>query len=245
MLDYDLLGQNNESSALSITTIETHAGVIIEASSAETPVRQVKNVRHLQNTKFYVIKLVHGDTIIHAVRKADAAWRTKQMLSTRSVFYQENRLTVDERPHFSIETSIDFFIVGDEILILSKGRFESVLRYKQAHKEDFEELCADQDFINVFVDLAPLTAHIGDNKIRLRRASAIRQKGLYKDDRFMQKLRQLAAQYGFTFAFDAQERIIVTPETCAEIITALLDHRLLSAFSEIIYDVPSTTQVVI
>ena len=61
----------------------------------------------------------------------------------------------------------------------------------------------------------------------------------------MERLRLSAAEFGFTFTFDGDGKIVVTPETCAQIITALLDHRLLSAFSANVYDVPSTTAVVL
>jgi hypothetical protein len=41
------------------------------------------------------------------------------------------------------------------------------------------------DFAAVFSDLAPLIQHVGVNKIRLRRMSAVRQKGHYRDGEFM------------------------------------------------------------
>jgi hypothetical protein len=59
----------------------------------------------------------------------------------------------------------------------------------------------------------------------------------------MQRLRQRYAEYGFTIQFDDQGRIVVTEETSSQIITALLDHRLASGFSQRIYDVPSAVAV--
>lgn len=243
VLGYGLLVQNHETSALSITTEETHAGVIVDECAAETQVKKTLNVKHLRNASFYVSKFIHGDTIIHAVRKTDPAWRTKKALSTRSVIFQDNELDVDDRPHFEIAKTVDFFIVGEEILCLNKPKMESILRYKEAHKEDFQELQDDAEFAAIFVDLNPLVEHVGENKIQLRRVSAIRQKAHYRDDAFMARLREKHAEYGFTLQFDEEGRIVATAETCAQIITALLDHRLASGFSERIYDVPSTTPI--
>lgn len=243
VLEYGLLVQNHETSALSITTEETHAGVIVDECAAETQPKKTLNVRHLRNANFYVSKFIRGDTIIHAVRKTDSGWKTKKALSTRSVIFQDNELDVDDRPHFEIAKTIDFFIIGEDILCLNKPKMESILRYKEAHKEDFQELQDDPEFSALFVDMTPLAAHVGENKIQLRRVSAIRQKGHFKDDAFMARLREKYADYGLTIQFDDEGRIVVTPETCAQIITALLDHRLASGFSESIYDVPSTTPV--
>jgi hypothetical protein len=245
VIEYGLLAQNNEASALSITTAETHAGLIVDQVAAQTLARKVSNLGQIRNSAFYVIKLIHGDTIVHAVRKTGSGWRTKNATSMRSLFFADNQLALDDRPRFDISSSIDFFIVGDEILVPHKGHFESILRYKQAHKEDFLELQQEEAFSSIFVDMTPLATYVGDHKIHLRRVSAIRQKGLYLDAQFMARLRQLGAQYGFTFQFDPNNKIIVTPDNCAEVITALLDHRLSSAFSTNIYDVPSTVAVVI
>ena len=242
-IGYGLLAQNNEASALAIPKEETHAGLLVDIVAAETDLKRVRKTEHLRNSKFYLIKFVHGDTVIYAVRRADNGWKTKRALTTRSFFFEENRLALDDRPHFDIEKTIDFFIVGDEVLIMSKRRFESVLRYKEAHRDDFVALQGEAAFAAVFVDLAPLVAHVGINKIQLRRVSAIRQKGHYRDANFMARLRQHHAANGFAIQFDGDGRIILTPETCAEIVTSLLDHRLASAFSPRIDDDPSAIPI--
>lgn len=243
MIEYDLLAENNEASALSIPSEVTHSNLILETAAAETEKKRVQKVEHMRNSVFYVIKLVHEDTRIIAVRKTDAGWKTKRALTSRSLFFSENRLEVDERVSFSISNAIDFFVVGEDVLVLDKRNFEAVLRYKEAHKEDFIALQEEEDFASLFADMAPLISHVGENKIQLRRVSAIRQKGHYRDADFMDRLREHGAEFGLAIQFDGDGKIIVTPETCVEIITALLDHRLSSAFSNQIYDVPSSTLI--
>ncbi|HTF72576.1 MAG TPA: hypothetical protein VK638_58900 [Edaphobacter sp.] len=61
----------------------------------------------------------------------------------------------------------------------------------------------------------------------------------------MTRVRQNYAEYGFALQFDNAGKLIVTPETGEEVITALLDHRLASGFSNRIYDVPSATPVAV
>ena len=95
-------------------------------------------------------------------------------------------------------------------------------------------------FVAIFADMAPLVAFVGSNKIHLRRACAIREKGNCADPTYMARLRQEHAQMGFTFAFDDQGRFICTEATCADIIKTLLDHRLNSRLSGNLYDVENT-----
>lgn len=59
----------------------------------------------------------------------------------------------------------------------------------------------------------------------------------------MQRLRQHHAQYQLNLTYNAQGLIDPTPANCPDIITALLDHRLSSAFSQNVYDVPDATLV--
>jgi hypothetical protein len=242
---YNLLAQNNETSALSIQKVDTNAGILTTAVSAETASKRVSKQKQLLNSTFYVIKLVHENSLLYAVRRTTSAWKTKRALSALSLLFIEDRLDVDERPHFDLEKSIDFFIFNDNLIILSKGHFESVLRYKEAHAADFLELQAEPAFANLFVDMGPLIEHVGVNKIRLRRVSALRQEGNYRDPAFMTLFRELHAEYGFTIQFDESGKMVVTPETGSEVLTALLDHRLRSAFSKRVYDVPSAIPVAI
>jgi Domain of unknown function (DUF4868) len=189
--------------------------------------------------------LVLKDTVIFAIRKADSSWRAKTARTVISVLFKDNHLGLDLDPGFNISKYIDFFVVGDDLLIANKPHFESILNYKQAHKHDFTELQSETAFAAVFSSMELLIAHIGENKIQLRRASAIRQKGHYKDNTFMKNLRDGHAQFGLHLQFDEQGRIVPSPETCRDIMQALLDHRLTSAFSNNVYDVPDATNVTV
>jgi hypothetical protein len=243
VLEYGLLAQNNEASALRLPVDETHAAILLEVLKEEAPGKKASKVKHLLNTKFYVAKFIIDDQITYAVRRADSAWRTKKANSISNLYFADEILAIDERPHFELSRHFDFIVFGQDILIFNKGAFESVLRHKEAQREDFAQLQEEPEFQTVFVDLAPLVTHVGDNKIQLRRACAIRAKGHYKDEQFMNRLRNSQADYGLAIQFDAEGKIIVTPETCAQIMTALLDHRLKSGFSTLVYDVQNTTQV--
>lgn len=243
VLEYDLLAQNNEGSVLTIGSAETHAVNVIDATAEEIEGKKVRTNAQLWNNKFYVIKLTHAESCLRAIRMTGKDWRLKRGASARSFIFQDSQLNVDDRPQFRVNDGVDFFLIDQHVLIKTKKVFESVLRYKQAHINDFGELSKEADFLSIFDDLTPLNEHVGSNKIQLRRMSAVRQKGHYKDPNFMKNLRDQAKEFGFNIRFSDDGKIVIDQDTCAEVITALLDHRLRSAFSKQIYDVPSTTQV--
>lgn len=243
IVEYGLLAQNNEGSALGIDAIETHADLIVQRAANPLPQFKVRSLKDIQNSDFYVVKLTSNGEVLHAVRKTDGSWKTRRRSNYINVLFKDDALELEESPEFSLSKYVDFFILNDRIYIKEKANFESVLNYKQAHADDFVQLQAEPGFAGLFTDLAPLVAFVGSNKIQLRRVCAIRQKGHYQNAQFVDRLRQHHAQYQLNIIYDGNGLIEPTPETCSDIITALLDHRLLSAFSDNIYDVPDTTQV--
>ena len=243
--DYGLLEENHETSALLIAVDETHAGYVLDKCAAETQNRQASRREHIANSNFYLVKLATQDTVVYGVRKTDHSWKTKRAKNIRTVIFREGELDIDDRPRFDISRTLDFVIVDGKILCLNKRNFESILRYKQALQSDFAELQEEPEFIAAFDDMTPLADFVRNNKIQLRRASAIRRKGHYKHAGFMGNLRQRYKECGLTLEFNGQGKIVATPETCSDIVTALLDHRLTSRFSEMYFDVPSSTAVAV
>jgi hypothetical protein len=240
--EYGLLTETNEAGALTISTIETNAGLIVQQAAADVSTKRANKLKDIQNSAFYATKLVSGDTVLYGVKKTDFSWRTSKSITA---FWRDTTLDVSTDPSFDISPSIDFFILNDAVIISQKRHFESILNYKDAHKDDFVELQAEPEFQAVFSCLASLTSYVGDNKMQLRRASAIRQKGHYKDDGFMQRLRARHKEFGLKLNFDNGGKIIPSPETCRDIFQALLDHRLTSAFSMGIYDVPDASRITV
>ena len=243
VLDYSLLAQNHEGSALQISADETHSDLLLQEIAAELPAKKATETKHLQNSGFYAAKFVIDEHVVWAFKKTEPSWKTRNALSVRNLFFTDQQLTIDNRPHFELGKTFDFIIHGENILVRNKGAFESILRYKSTQRDDFAELQAEGDFLAVFVNVAPLVEYVGDNKIQLRRACAIKGKGHYRDQDFMQRLRDNQAEYGFNIQFDGNCRILATVETCPQIMKALLDHRLKSGFSTLVYDVQDTTPV--
>lgn len=243
VLEYDIMAQNNEASALSIPKLETHADIIVQQAANETDNKKITKIEKIANTDFYSIKLVHNNTVIHCVRKTDDSWRTKKSVGIISALFSDEGLELEVKPSFNISKNFDFFIVNDSVLIQSKQNFESILSYKEAHIQDFSSMQADPAFAGVFSDMSHIINYVGNNKMQLRRASAIKQKGFYKNAAFIESLRQNYQAFGLNISFDQNGKIVPTPDSCADIFQALLDYRVKSHFSQNIYNVQSTVLI--
>lgn len=237
---YGLLAQNNEGSALSIPVIETHVGIALEVVAEPSDTKRAKSIKKLRPAEFYVIKIVFNNQNFYAFRKADKSWKTKKSVS---FYFSDEALDIDPTPSVDLSPVIDFFVVGNDVLILNKANFESILMYREAHENAFEELKSEAEFTGIFTSIGHIDAYVGTNKIQLRRANAIQQKGHYKNVEFMGRLQERFSDFNLTINFDDNGKIIPCKETCRDIFQALLDHRLSSGFSESIYDVPNATKI--
>lgn len=240
-IDYSILAQNHETSALTLGSDETHMALVDAASANPTQNRKVTKLKEIANSDFYALRFASDAGVLTAVRKANSTWRSRG-INVRAVFSDE-QLDIDERPSFSLDPFFDFFAFDGSVFVSNKPRFESVLSFRLAHVEAFDELKIAPDFAGIFSEVGPVEAFVGTNKIQLRRAIAIREKGHYKDEGFMERLREHNDAMNLGIQFDDKGRIVPTAETCRNIFQALLDHRLDSRLSNMIYDVQNTETV--
>lgn len=240
---YEVLAQNHETSVLTLGADETHIALVEAQAANPTEDLKVRQLRDIANSDFYMLRFATEDGVLLAVRKTNATWSTRRSSGILRVVFDDEELDIDERPAFSLEPYFDFFVLGDDIFVANKARFESVLAYRAGHVEAFEELLGEPDFSGIFSDIAAIAEFVGTNKIHLRRAIAIREKGHFRDAGFMDNLRANCAAMGLAIGFDGEGRIVPTPETCRDIFQALLDHRLDSRLSMRLYDVQSTEPV--
>jgi len=242
-LDYALLAENNESSALKIPLDETHADQIITKAADQVTSKKADKIKKINNSGLYAVKLTFNNKNLYCVKKTDDSWKTKKQARSINTIFKDDSLDLDQTPAFNIAKSFDFFILEDTIFIRNKKSFESLLNYKQAHSDEFNKLSQEPVFLELFTDIAEITTYVGTNSIQLRRASAIHQKRHYADKNFMNNLRQECENFGLKILFDQNNKIRPTQETCPDIFKALLDHRLKSHFSGNIYDVQNTESI--
>lgn len=242
-IDYDVLAQNNEASAMIIEADETDAHLIAAQVTEPTDDLKARDADQLRDSEFCVVRFARDGGALLAVRKTDASWSTRKTRGLIRMVFTDQELDVDHEPVFTIRPDFDFFVLNGRIFIRSKPNFESLLAYKAGHAQAFQTLTTETEFAAIFADMGPLTEFVGTNKIHLRRAVAIQQKGHYKDATFMARLRAECGNLNLNIAFDHAGKIVATVESGRDIFQALLDHRLESRLTTLMYDVPSTEQV--
>ena len=242
-LEYSILEQNNEGSALTLDSQMTHLPEIDIQAANPTPARKAKNLKQIANSDFYMLRFTHESGTLLAVRKTNSTWSTRKAGNAMRVVFFDEELDIDNRPSFSLEPYFDFFSFGETLFVTNKPRFESVLAYRAGHQEAFAQLTEQDEFLGIFADVGPISNYVGTNKIQLRRALTIREKGHYRDPGFMANLRAYCQELNLAIQFDSEGRIVPTDESCKDIFQALLDHRLDSRLSRGLFDVQSSKRV--
>lgn len=212
-MEYGILEQNNEASVLTLDSIETHADSIILGISEELEGKKAKKTKELSNSDFYVIKIISEVGAVYCFKRCDASWNAKKSGILFQAIFQDDMLTLDVTPKFNISKYFDFFVFNGKIFAENKKNFESILSYKQAHADDFTELQAEAEFDSIFAEMGPITTYVGNNAMQLRRVSAIKQKGHYKNPEFLNSLRTNYQAYGLNIQYDNNGKIIPTAET--------------------------------
>lgn len=241
--DYSLLAQPNEVSCLHLGQDETNLDVLLNIVSQPAEENIIKDLKNIQNSIGYVVRFWSVAGSFYAFKKVGADWVTKKKTGFINAVLKANQLELIEDPSLVIYNRFDFYAVDEAILVANKAAFESVLSYKIQYQSSFAELQKNAIFVNTFVDMAPLIAHVGTNTMHLRRMAVIEQKAHFADPLYMARLRSISAQRGWKLAFDAAGKIVVTEESLRDIMQVLLNHRLYSELSLDSWDVPSASQV--
>jgi hypothetical protein len=241
--DYSLVAQPNEVSCLHVGTDETSFSELKTLLDAPAEEHRIKGERAFKNISGYVIRIRIGTRVLYCVRHVTDAWKTRKARAVINVVLRANRLELVEDRSFTIAKNVDFFVLDNDILIVDKRSFETLLNYKIEYKNSFTALQADPVFLGCFTSMAPLVTHVGTNVMHLRRMAVIQQKANYANPAYMQRLRTANAQEGWNITFDPSGRIVATEDTMRVIMQVLLNHRLYSKLSLTTFDVPSSSAV--
>lgn len=241
--DYSLVVQRNEVSCLHVGTDETTFGDLKALVDEPAEEHRIKNDRDLKNCAGYVIRLRTANRVLYCVKRVTDTWQTKKARSVLNVVFRANQLDLVADKSFTIAKNLDFVVLDNDILVMNKAAFETLLSYKIEYANSFAELRRDPVFTASFTDLQPMIDHVGTNTMHLRRMAVIHQKANYANPDFMVRLQQVNNAEGWNIQFDPAGRIVVTAETMRTIMQVLLDHRLHSRLSLATYDVPSTAAV--
>jgi len=241
--NYDLITQINEASCLFLESDETLFAQLQDVVDKPPEEHLIDSFSDLQGSLGYVVRFTHGEDVLYCVARLPGDWQVKKRRQRISLILHENRLDLAGDETFTIGKTFDFFVLHGNILVVNRANFESLLEYKQTYISSFTELQADASFQSVFSDIALLIEHVGTNTMHLRRMAVVQERAFYSNVLFMEKLRAVNHIRNWNIVFDADGKIVPSPESVKTIIQVLLNHRLHSELSGDDFDVPSTSPV--
>lgn len=241
---YNHLSQTTENGCLSVDATETNfESLKVLADRPETQ-HAVNSLAKLKGSTGYLVKFVADGSTLYAMRRSPSTWKPaykkKGVINT---IFRDGELSAVEDVDFTIEPGFDLFALDDALLVGNKRGFESMMQYRAGYVQAFEELREAPEFVAIFTDMAPLVDYVGQNGTHLRRMAVIQEKGFYNDPAYLGALKTVCDKHQWGIGFDASGRIVPTAETAAVIMKLLLDQRLVSEITEIMYDVPDGTPV--
>ncbi|WP_233842835.1 Kiwa anti-phage protein KwaB-like domain-containing protein [Dyella sp. 2HG41-7] len=241
---YTYLAQTHENGCLSVEVDQTNfhlLKILVDRPEAEHAIGDVKKLRGVVG---YVVKFSHNGRTVYATRRSPTTWTSAyRKKGVVNVFFKNGQLSAVKGDEFTLEPNFDLFCLDNSILIANKAGFEQVMQYRMGYVAAFGELQQQQQFVSLFTDLQPLIDHVGTNSTHLRRMAVIQEKCLYAQPGFMDAVQQVNTKRQWGIQFDAHNRIIPTANTASLIMKILLDQRLLSEITQIMYDVPEGIRV--
>jgi hypothetical protein len=241
--NYDLITQINEASCLFLEADETLFPQLKDVVDQPPEEHLIDDFSDLQGSLGYVVRLTLEDNVLYCVSRLPGDWQVKKRRQRINLILHENRLDLANDEMFTISKTFDFFVLNDNILVVNRANFESLLEYKQTYISSFAELQADAGFQGVFSDMALLIEHVGTNTMHLRRMAVVQERAFYSNASFMDKLREVNQARNWNIGFDADGKIVPSPESVRTIIQVLLNHRLHSEMTGDDFDVPSASPV--
>ncbi|MCS4511441.1 Kiwa anti-phage protein KwaB-like domain-containing protein [Xylophilus ampelinus] len=243
-IPYSPISQNNESSCLSQALGESE-GLIALLGKVDAPENENVDakLKHLKGAAGYAVKFQNLNETVYAIRKTAPTWRPKIRSCLINAVFHNGELSATPEETFSFDSFFDFYCFNESIFIKAKRSYESSMSDKKIYQTNFNDLTIEPSFVAIFSDIQPLKDYVGTNAMQLRRITVIQKKALYLLPGFSKKVQMVNGVRNFGLNFDMTGKIIPCGNTAKTIMQILLDHRLLSEITDIIYDVPDAEVV--
>lgn len=241
---YTYLAETNENSCLAVPIAGSDFEFLRERVDRPEPDCRIQSIKDLRNAGGYVVKFVRNGQVVYAVKKSTSNWKTSYLKTHINIVFRNGELSAAQDNAFAIEKYFDFYAFEQTLFIVSKRAFESAMEHRASYEEAFVSMQQNPDFSALFTSLHPLIEYVGTNSIQLRRMARIQERSLFTRPGFLAAVQAVSERRGWGLNFDpATNRLVPCDQTVRTIMQVLLDHRLLSEVTDLIYDVPDATEV--
>lgn len=241
---YSYISQTNENSCLSIDSQAIDFSSLKVLVDRLEPEHRINDKSILKGVTGYVVKFILNDVTVYGVKRSTSTWKTSYSKKFINMSFINGELSGVEDNNFTIEKNFDFYVINNSVFIVNKRGFESIMKYRTAYIQAFEQLIQIPEFTCLFSDLTPILNYVGSNSIQLRRMGVIEEKAIFNNPNFMDNLIRVNNTRGWGINFDTENNTIIPCEnTTGAILKVLLDHRLMSEITNNIYDVQDTVRI--
>ena len=204
----------------------------------------IESVDELIKAKSYLIILRNNNNInVIGFKILPENWKMKKQKGLIPLLYKENRFEdLEDETIFSISNMVDFIYYDEYLFILSKKAFERGLNFREGMKSKAQQLYTEFQDLNLFVNLDILVNKVGDNLRYLRKVATIKNLGYYRNENFLNRLKQINETKGWGINFN-NNQIVITEDTLDTILTILQNKRLHSELSEEDFDVDNAKKI--
>jgi hypothetical protein len=229
---------------LSVSIAETNFEALKDLVDLPEMDHAIDELKKLKGSAGYLVKFVSDGRTLYALRRSPTTWKPAyKKKGVVNTIFRNGELSAVEGVDFTIEPGFDLLAIDEALLVGNKRGFESMMQYRAGYVQAFGELQEAPEFVALFTDMAPLLEHVGQNGTHLRRMAVIQDKNFFANPNYLGTLKMVCDKYQWGIGFDADGRIVPTAETAAVIMKLLLDQRLVSEITQIMYDVPDGVRV--
>lgn len=238
-IPYGHLSQPTDDGCLTIAVGDTDFQVLKDLVDEPESDHATNDLKKLKGAVGYLVKFVKDGKTLYATRRTPMTWKPVYIKkNVINAIFKNGQLSAVAGDEFTLEPRFDIFALDGVLLVSNKKGFESMMQYRAGYAQAFEKLKLEPAFSALFTDMQPLLDYVGENGTHLKRMTVIQDKNLYSNPKYLKALKTVATKRKWGVAFDKVGKIIPTEETAKVIMTLLLDHRLVSEITDIMYDVP-------
>lgn len=237
-LEYDFNTSDLDDNVLGIATEETDLKDLIDSITAEEAPKKADSYEALIGSWIYIARLEKDEQILYSVRRVSEGWTTKKVSQLINMIFDNNMLVdIEQKEIFRIDGKVDFFSFNGVIFIADKKNFETALNFREGMERNRDEIVEEFKETNLFVDADEISNLVGNNIKRLRKLSQVKKSGYYKEQHFLQSLKQVNETESWGIQYSEDGKLIVTEDDIDTILTILNNSRLKSPINQESFDV--------
>lgn len=237
-LEYDFNTTDLDDNVLGISADETDLQQLIDSITAEESPKLAESYETLLGSWIYIARLEKNGQILYSVRRVSEGWTTKKVSQLINMIFDNNMLVdLEQKEIFRIDGKVDFFSFNGIIFIADKKNFETALNFREGMERNRDEIVEEFKEINLFDNADEITNLIGNNIKRLRKLSQVKKAGYYKEQNFLQSLKQVNEEENWGLQYSDEGNLIVTEDDIDTVLKVLNNDRLTSKINQENFDV--------